>query len=278
MLNKSTNAGHRRFHSHDALNVGILNLGMQSIYSDEDLPATGLTQSSSSRVLWPNEKCIDCNSVQFPKNPGFDKIISTAAIVLSFAFVSAEGVLARQVTVTPTRAPSIYYTARQEKFDLLSNSHVESGLSGSADRLIDRLQKISGLTLEFSAPLLGVSRRTLQNWKSGGVISLKNEEKLRQLLETTEIIHQGSAAKTKDLLLKRIPGYLRVYDLLLQGRFTDAIARSKSADSLQPIRSNPNLKFDHLPLAVQLSRGDDGPFIQTGLRVRKLLRRSKAES
>jgi hypothetical protein len=207
---------------------------------------------------------------------GFEKMFRAAGVLFLFSLANADAAFANRVTVSLSRPLVTNFTPRQDVTNAAVVLQVEVANSEPVVNLIDKFRRLTGLTLEFTAPLLGVTRRTIQNWKAGEAISSKNEEKLRLLLETTETIQQGSATKTKNLLLGRIPGYLRIYDLLCQGRFADAVARAKLKEPLQPIRSNPNLKFDHLPLAVQLSRGDDGPIIQTGLRVRKLLRRSKA--
>jgi hypothetical protein len=90
---------------------------------------------------------------------------------------------------------------------------------------LERIKNGSGLTIEALAPLVGVSRRTLHLWLSGGQISQRNEERLRALAESIEAIAAVAPETTRERLMERIPGFPRIYDLLAEGRFESAIAR-----------------------------------------------------
>jgi hypothetical protein len=215
-----------------------------------------------------------------PTSPsvGLETVLRAAGVLFLFTFVNADTALANRVIISLPRPQSVNSTIRQDATNVAVVSQTLVNSTEPIANLVGKMQKLSGLTLEFVAPLLGVSRRAIQNWKKGETISLKNEIKLRALVETIEKLNQGNATKTKNVLLERTPGYLRIYDLIAQGRFPDAIARAEQKEPLKPIRSNPNQKFDHLPLAIQLSRTEDGPFVPAGPRMRSLSRRLKTQS
>jgi hypothetical protein len=92
-----------------------------------------------------------------------------------------------------------------------------------AQRLGHHLRRISGLTNEEIAPLLGISRRSFQTWLAGGAISARKETRLRGVVETIERLAAGDAAKTRSRLLTREKFSVRPYDLLAEGRFEAAI-------------------------------------------------------
>jgi hypothetical protein len=131
-------------------------------------------------------------------------------------------------------------------------------ISGSA-HLIDEAQSYSGLTLGMIAPLLGVSRRSIQNWKVDNNISEKNELQLRDLVETLKQISIGNQAQTRNLLLARVTGVPRIYDLLAERRYDAAIRLAKSPPSNRPILSDQTVKLNNRPIANQLAYADDGP-------------------
>jgi hypothetical protein len=126
-----------------------------------------------------------------------------------------------------------------------------------AEKLIGEVQAISDLPLEMVAPLLGVSRRSIQYWKDGGKISFKNELQLNNLVGVLKQISTGNSSKTRGLLLERIPGVPRIYDLLAEQRYDTAISRAKNPTNHKPIPSDPTIKFDHRPIEDQLAIVDD---------------------
>lgn len=148
----------------------------------------------------------------------------------------------------------------------------ESTISQAA-KLISEAQAASGLTLEEIAPLLGVSRRSIQYWKDGERISAKNETQLRNLVEALTQIFTGSADETRGLLLTRIAGVPRIYDLLAERRYDAAVLRAKSPSKHKPILSDPTIKFEHRPIEDQLAIVDDGPAEFKGKLNRSMSRR-----
>jgi DNA-binding transcriptional regulator YiaG len=105
-----------------------------------------------------------------------------------------------------------------------------------AMRLLERIRSASGLTFENIAPLAGVSRRSVQSWRAGEQISQRNEERLRALAAAIETIAGADPLNVRERLLERVPGSIRIYDLLAEGRYKDAIAWGTGArPAPQPI-------------------------------------------
>jgi hypothetical protein len=97
-----------------------------------------------------------------------------------------------------------------------------SSAQTAARSLLAQIQGRSGLTLEEVAPLLGVSRRSLQNWRAQRRISARKEQRLRHLAETLQLLPIDNASNARQILLDRAPGRVRPYDLLAEGRFDAA--------------------------------------------------------
>jgi hypothetical protein len=146
-------------------------------------------------------------------------------------------------------------------------------LVSSVGNLIGEAQTYSGLKLDMIAPLLGVSRRSIQYWKDGKNISQKNESQLIDLVDTLKHISKGDPDQTRNLLLARVTGVPRIYDLLAEQRYEKAIARAKDTKKLKPILSDPTLKFNSRPIADQLAFSDDGPAKPMGKLNRSVSRR-----
>ena len=91
-----------------------------------------------------------------------------------------------------------------------------------ASELIDRAQLAAKLTLEELAPLVGVSRRSLQNWRTGDPISARKEHRLREALSALENLPASDPEQRRQILFARRAGGLRVYDLFSEGRFAAA--------------------------------------------------------
>lgn len=140
-------------------------------------------------------------------------------------------------------------------------------------KLINEAQEISGLTLEFIAPLLGISRRAIQYWRDGGKASVRKEEQLRGLVDALKRLSTGSAVETRDLILARISGVPRIYDLLAERRYDAAVLRAKSPTVQKPILSDPTITFNHRPIEDQLAVADDGPAAFKGKLNRLMSRR-----
>jgi hypothetical protein len=148
-----------------------------------------------------------------------------------------------------------------------------SGNVAPAISLINEAQSYSGLNLDMIAPLLGVSRRSIQYWKDEKKISQKNELLLRDLVDALKQISLGKPDHTRDVLLARVTGVPRIYDLLVERRYDKAIARAKNKAQSEPILSDPTLKFNSRPIADQVAFADDGPAKPMGKLNRSVSRR-----
>ena len=130
-----------------------------------------------------------------------------------------------------------------------------------AQALLARIQSLSGLTLEEIAPLIGVSRRSLQNWRAERRISARKEQRLRDLADTLNSLPSVEANKMRRILLDRILGSVRPYDLLADGRFDavySMITRSPVPAHLVARTAKPTVP--PAPSVVdRLSIRDDGP-------------------
>lgn len=97
--------------------------------------------------------------------------------------------------------------------------------SESPGRRIAEIKRLSGLTWEELAAVLGVSRRTLHLWVNGRPISAPNEVRLTRLFAAVRSIYRDTSAATRSAIMtpagpeNRIP-----LDLLTSGSFDDFIA------------------------------------------------------
>jgi hypothetical protein len=143
--------------------------------------------------------------------------------------------------------------------------------------LLSRVQKLSGLTLEEIAPLIGVSRRTLQNWKAESNISARKEQRLRDLADCLDALPSADPEQTRQRLLERRPGMVRVYDLLAEGNFDSAYA---AVTGLQPpaflaARSRRPLLPPVPSVLARLSDNNDGRPLSGGRVDKRRSRRLK---
>src|SRR5262249_23066278 len=118
---------------------------------------------------------------------------------------------------------------------------------------------------EEIAPLLGVSRRSLQHWRAHGRISARKEQRLRDLADTLSSLPASEANEMRGKLLDRIPDGVRAYDLLAEGRFDSAysmITRSPSPAHLVARSIKPTMPSAP-SLMARLSVRDDGPSLPT---------------
>lgn len=127
-----------------------------------------------------------------------------------------------------------------------------------AAALLDRIQEDAGLTLEQIAPLVGVSRRSLQAWRAGAPISGRKADRLRAVNETIEALVGADQEETKATLFSRAPGGVSIYGLLREGRLSTALARAKGQPvSVDDSESEGVLPSAH-PLSVRLGLRQDG--------------------
>lgn len=120
------------------------------------------------------------------------------------------------LTARATSAPVV--------FSLWSTTVADRAEPGTAaQRMVSELRSLSGLTNEEIAPLIGVSRRSLQAWIAGEAISARKETRLRAVLETTRSLAANSPEETRCRLLDRKVGRVRPYDLLAEQRYQAAL-------------------------------------------------------
>jgi hypothetical protein len=135
-----------------------------------------------------------------------------------------------------------------------------------AQKLIEDIRIISRLTLEEIAPLAGVSRRSLQHWRAGGVISARKEQRLRDLGDTLGMLGQNDAVEVRRRLFERTSHGVRPYDLLAEGRFDAAYLLLTGREATIDIAARNQLPS--LPLAPELiarmSIRDGGPVGTSG--------------
>ena len=117
---------------------------------------------------------------------------------------------------------------------------VVDGHPASSD--VMELRRLSGLTWDQLARLFGVARRTVHFWASGKTLNSGNLEKLQRVLTAIRQIDKGSArANLTALFSSRSDGVL-VFDLLLDGRYAEAIAsqgdgQGRAHTALSPLSS-----------------------------------------
>lgn len=93
----------------------------------------------------------------------------------------------------------------------------------AARTLLAEIRRLSNLTLEEIAPLIGVSRRSLQNWRAHRPTSARKEQRLRGVVDTLRALPNSRGPdETRHLLLSRVEGGVRPYDLLAEARFDAA--------------------------------------------------------
>lgn len=79
---------------------------------------------------------------------------------------------------------------------------------------LSELRRLSGLSWEQLAHVLGVSRRTLHFWASGKPMARSNEEHLQRVLGVVRASERGSTAATRTALLEALDGQHNAVDLL----------------------------------------------------------------
>ena len=144
----------------------------------------------------------------------------------------------------------------------------------TAQELVENIRKKSGLTLEEIAPLVGVSRRSLQNWRAGGTISARKEQRLRDIADTFESLGHKNPRSLRRLIFERANHGVRAYDLLAERQFGAAYSAvtGQAAPDHLVTRSWTAALSPAPSLLARLSIRDDGPSGTTG---RVDLRRSR---
>ena len=90
------------------------------------------------------------------------------------------------------------------------------------------IRRRAGLTWDEMANLFGVTRRSVHHWANGNAVNSKNEQAIRQTLAIVRRLDRGASGDTKALLFTAGADSLTVIDLLRDGRFQEAFARTPS--------------------------------------------------
>lgn len=243
---------------------------------------TSAGSTAAANIFDQSSRATDAGWYDFPS--GNREIITSEEIFITndSIFVSDKSAfgLIKMFGACGTNLPAAIWLSFPEDFDpalVISpwcRHHPSVSELTVAQRLLSRLRDLSGLTLELIAPLVRVSRRSLQKWLAGEAISLRKEERLRALVETVENIASVEPKSTRDRLLERISGSPRIYDLLSEGRFVEAIERSKGRRPI-PIHHS-HARHVAVPLDVQVA-SSDGPAVRLGGELnRRVSRRLKS--
>lgn len=108
---------------------------------------------------------------------------------------------------------------------------------GTVQQAIAELRRLSGLTWEQIARLLGVSRRSVHLWASGEPVRASHQERVQRLLAVLRQVDRGSATENRALLLNASADGALLFDVLADGRFEEALKLMKKG----PGRTRPVL-------------------------------------
>jgi transcriptional regulator with XRE-family HTH domain len=99
-----------------------------------------------------------------------------------------------------------------------------SANQASANGALSELRRLSGLSWEQLARVMGVSRRALHFWASGKPMARTNEEHLQRVLAAVRTIDRGSAAANRTALLGSLDHELIGVDLLAAHQYDRVIS------------------------------------------------------
>jgi hypothetical protein len=139
-----------------------------------------------------------------------------AATLLQKAHLDA---LLNQLTASPVFLNCSNAVVTEEQARAISGPE-KSEISHS----IDELRDLSKLTNEEIAPLIGVSRRSLQLWLAGGTISAPKQRRLQEILSALREMSASGTQLNRQKLIDRQPGTVSPYNLLMEGKFDDAVS------------------------------------------------------
>jgi transcriptional regulator with XRE-family HTH domain len=112
----------------------------------------------------------------------------------------------------------------------------------SAGDVLAELRRLSGLSWEQLARMLGVSRRALHFWASGKAMARSNEEHLQRVLAVVRTIDRGSTAATRAALLAALDNKSNAVDLLAAreyARVSSAASRLSAAARIARAPGSP---------------------------------------
>ena len=137
-------------------------------------------------------------------------------------FLSIGGITSNTVSTGVERVvqTASYFSIDNHKFQAFTAPPSPSFQVRSA---IHELRRLSGLTWENLADVLGATRRSLHFWANGSAINSLNEARVRDLLVAIRALDRGNATENRQLLLTPVEDGKTVADLLRTGSFAEAI-------------------------------------------------------
>lgn len=218
----------------------------------------------------------------------FDTISSTSFEVPFFVPIDTSAILGRTLIdnawirafaaersgTAPPQTMCLHWLREEPPHSPMALRTVRPAGQSTAKALLEDVQTLSALTLEEIAPLVGVSRRSLQHWRADEPISARKEQRLRNLVDTLQALKSRDAKEVRSQLLKRPENGLRPYDLLAEGRFD--IAFTAMTGRVAPPDIVARVRASVVPTApallARISIRDDGP---SGIGGKVDLRRSR---
>ena len=91
---------------------------------------------------------------------------------------------------------------------------------------VNEIRRLSGLTWEQLADVLGVTRRTLHNWSNGLPMSRSHEQRLAQTRSVLRAIDRGSASENRATLLAPTPDGETLLDLLSREDYKSVLTQA----------------------------------------------------
>lgn len=146
---------------------------------------------------------------------------------LFFAHMSQSALTASALTVVRWvqsafyRVSAVSFPSPKVEGEFEAGARLQEPQASLRAELLD-LRKLAGLTWDQTAALLGVTRRSVMFWASGGSMNRKNEEKLARLLSIVRDVDSGSAQSNRALLFRPIDSGKVVFDLLCEGDWSTA--------------------------------------------------------
>lgn len=92
----------------------------------------------------------------------------------------------------------------------------------SGPQSLFELRRLSGLSWEQLAEMIGVERRSVHNWAAGKTIALKNLQRIGELLSFVRYMDRGNARENAALLLGPTALGETLFQLLAKGEFARA--------------------------------------------------------
>ena len=162
---------------------------------------------------------------------------ATAPFVIGF-MLAAPGTSAG--APLPPKPPVVRHTDSGEHRPESAGIRAHQSPEASPIAAISEVRRLSGLTWEQLAQLVGVSRRALHFWASGKPMSAQNAEHLQRLLAVLQRVDRGSASANRAALFAPIQG-VHPFDLLVRHDYERAVRLlGANPTPARPPRSRPS--------------------------------------